>query len=132
MVDRVYISTEDREKYEKLKREISFLSDKDAKDLFLFAFVYGVRFNSKKALTKKEGYFRTEYLKDADKALLRIVGIFYESFEILDDLDRVLELAEKYAHAGIDILINDLKSKSIGTFEKKLELSLLEQVTEQN
>lgn len=132
MVDRVYISTEDREKYEKLKKEISFLSDKDAKDLFLFAFVYGVRFNSKKALTKKEGYFRTEYLKDADKALLRIVGIFYESFEILDDLDRVLELAEKYAHAGIDILINDLKSKSIGTFEKKLELSLLEQVTGQN
>jgi hypothetical protein len=129
MVDRVYISTEDRDKYEKLKKEVSFLGDKDAKDLFLFAFVYGVRYNSKKTLTKKDGYFRTEYLKDEDKALLKIVAIFHESFDILNEMDKVLDLAEKYAHAGIDILINELKSKSIGTFEKKLELTLLELTT---
>lgn len=129
MTDRVYVSIEDREKYERLKKEVSFLNDKDAKDLFLFAFVYGVRYNTKKLLTRKDGYFRTEYLKDEDKTLLKTIAIFQESFEILNDMDKVLELAETFAHAGIDIIINEIKSKSIGSFEKKLELTLLEMTT---
>lgn len=127
MKDRVYISTEDRVKYETLKKEISFLGDKDAKDLFLFALIYGVYYrNKKKDLLKREGYFRTEYLRDEDKALLKVVGVFDESFDILNDMDKVLDLAEKYAHNGIDIILNELKSTSVGSFEKKFELALLE------
>lgn len=127
MKDRVYISAEDRVKYETLKGEISFLSDKDAKDLFLFAFIYGVYYkNKKKELSKREGYFRTEYLRDEDKALFKVVGVSDESFDILNDMDKILDLAERYAHNGIDILLNELKSKSVGSFEKNFELTLLE------
>lgn len=124
-IDRIYIDANDREKYEMLKNESINFKDFSTKELFLIALTYGIKYGQPEKLTKKDGFIRTEYLKDEDWAIFKAVAIYYESFEVLDNLDTVLEIVESYAHAGIVLLERDIKGSEFGSFEKRYELDLM-------
>jgi len=126
MKDRLYIDKSDRPKYESLKSEIDFLKDKDAKDLFLFAMMYGIKNSRKKEIKIREGYVRTAYLKDEDLAILKAISIYFESPEILNDFDKALDLCEMYAHAGIDFLFQEFQSSQYGSAQNKIEREIIE------
>jgi hypothetical protein len=121
MADRLFIDSDDRRKYEEIKKVIDFLSDKDTKDLFIFAMLNGFKNNQRKQLNRREGFVRTEYLHDQDLAIIKSIAINYESFDILTDLDNVFKIAEELAHAGIDLLYLEINSQSLGSYEKRFE-----------
>jgi len=121
MADRLFIDSDDRRKYEEIKKVIDFLSDKDTKDLFIFAMLNGFKNNQRKQLNRREGFVRTEYLHDQDLAIIKSIAISYESFDILTDLDNVFKIAEELAHAGIDLLYLEINSQSLGSYEKRFE-----------
>lgn len=121
--DRLFVDKKDLELYKRSKSEDMF-RDKDNKDLFILAMAYGYKNNVKRALEAREGYVRTEYLKAEDLALINGLAISTESVETLSTPERVFQLAEEYAHAGIRLLVDKIESGSFGSFEKKFEKEL--------
>ena len=124
--DRIYIDPADRQIYQKIKQELYFLEDKENKDLFMFALSYGYKYGSDKSLERREGFIRTEYLNEEDWTLLRALTISKFGLEKLEDPNHVLDLAERYAHGGILLLIKHIESTPIGGFEKGFEKDIME------
>lgn len=122
----ILIDKDDRKLYERLKEETIF-QKKLNKDLFLTAVGYGFKNNVKKAINKTDNTFlRTYYLADEDWAFLKSLAISESSLDILKDMNEVLNIAEEYAHAGIEILVNEIDSFQIGTFAKKMEKDVVD------
>lgn len=118
--DRLSIEKNDKEKYEKLREE-SIFKEKDNKDLFIFAMAYGYTKNVCKTLESKEGYVRTEYLKSEDWALIDSLVIDKGSIDMLGNPEKIFQLAEQYANAGIKLLNEKINSIQFGSFDKYLE-----------
>jgi len=124
-LDRLYIDDEDKELYEKIRNEI--FKNKDNKDLFLFAMAKGFKVHKRSPLQKKFGFVRTEYLLPQDRALLNAIAIYEKGSEdVLLNEEEVFQIAEEYAHYGIQILKGELETSQFGSFDKKLEKELFE------
>ena len=50
-------------------------SGKDTKDLFIIALAFGFKNKVRRSFQNREGYVRTEYLTDKDKALLYAIAL---------------------------------------------------------
>jgi len=121
--DRLFIDKDDKASYEHLKEE-SMFADKDNKDVFIMAMVYGYSRKESTAIDRKHGYVRTSYLNDEDWALLRAIALAEESAEVLADSEKVCQLCEQYANAGIKLLYGKIIKGSFGSFEKEFEKEL--------
>lgn len=126
--DRLYIPDGFREeKYRKLLNRGSPLEGQPAKVLFILAMMKGVTTKKERDLgPKKDGYVRTSYLSDEDRALIYSVVVQKTgSLDVLADKKRVFDIAERFAAGGIQLLIDDVFNETeASTFERRLELDV--------
>lgn len=122
----VAVGKEDREYYNLLKEEELF-KKADWKDIFMIAFAIGFRNGLRRELSKQHsgGLFRRSYLMEEDKACIAAVAVCEESPDLLLDGEKIIRIAEEYAHAGIGILYSKQESL-LGTFEKDFEREILQ------
>jgi len=100
---------------------------RENKELFLLAMGIGFHERSQKKLKSKEGYVRTEYLSDEEKAIIKSIAISKEGdLSILLDKKKVYSIAEEYAAAGIKILSEKVFGGEYGSYIKKLESDLVQ------
>jgi len=129
--DRLYIDEADRKLYDEISTEIFGGESERRKDQFLLAMAIGFKNKVKRPIKKKEGFFRRDYLRPEDEALINAVAIYdANSIEILLDKEKVFSIVEQYAHAGIRILHGEIKSGEPGSYLKKLERELFEKYKE--
>jgi len=120
------IDEEDKELYDKLKKEDIF-KDKNRRDQFLFAMSIGFKNRFRIPIKKKlkGGFFRTEDLRQEDRTLVNSVALsVINSIEDLSNREEVYKIAEEYAHGGIKLLIGKIESTQFGTFWKIFEKEL--------
>jgi hypothetical protein len=121
----VVIGNEDRELYDRLKEteEIFRVKGLEWKDIFIIAVGWGIRKKSRKPIQKRDsgGLFRTSYLREEDEALLAATALYDASDEILADGEKVVKIAEEYAHGGIHELWDWVRSTPFEAFEKDFE-----------
>jgi len=128
--DRFYIDNNDKDLYRRLKEQVNLFSDRDNKDMFIFAVCYGFKNDFRKSLSSKFGFVRAEYLKEDDWALLKVLAVKADNIEVLNNQDKIIEIAEEYAHGGIELLIKDVNESQYDSFEKNFELLLFELVNQ--
>ena len=123
--DRINIDKADRLLYQKVVDEnVLQFKEKDRKDQFIFAMAVGFANKIRRPLTAKEGFFRTEYLRPEDEALICAIALYEGNVEVLADKERVFQVAEEYAHAGIKLLVDELEGPGFANFSKRLEREL--------
>jgi hypothetical protein len=122
--DRLYIPRNQRETYQKIVGPGSPLEDCDARVAFMMAVATGYAHQRKTHPSgPKDGYVRTEYLRDRDRAFLCAIAVERTgSLEVLADMKKVFEIAESYAAAGASLLAEDIDNVANGPFEKRLEM----------
>lgn len=127
-VDRLYIDENgDKKLYDTLKNNEEFFKNNNSnKELFLFSMAIGFINKSRQKFSgKKLGYFLEKDLKYEDFVLLNTVAIFEtESLDILNDKEKIFNIAEEYAHGGLKLLSDDIESVQFGSFSKNFELKL--------
>lgn len=132
--DRIYIDIRDWDVIEKIERENYFnFSDKNKqrKDQFMFAMAIGVNsglnIDSINIENKKE-IFLTKYLTEIDMAIFYAVAIRSSNgnLNIINDLNEVYKIVQKYAHIGFKILSDKIESISYGSLEKIFEVEMAE------
>ena len=121
--DRINIDKNDRELYNKLEE---VFQGKTRKEQFLFAMAFGFKNDVRRPLKTKEGFFLIKDLRPEDEALLNALAMFRSGPEILSNKEEAFRMAEEYAHAGVKILADEIKSSSFGSFAKKFEKELFE------
>lgn len=123
--DRLNIDKDDRILYE----EIKLFEGKENKEKFIFAMAYGFFNNLKFPLKKKEGYILNKYLVEEDEALIYSLAIKSSgTAEILLDMQKVYEVVEEYAHAGLKLLHEETSTNAeFGSFNLQLEKKLFEE-----
>ena len=123
MPDRINIDKNDRELYDKLEE---IFQGRTRKEQFLFAMAIGFKNDVRRPLKTKEGFFLIKDLRPEDDALINALGMYKKGTEVLSNKEEVFRIAEEYAHAGIKILADEVKSSSFGSFTKKFEKELFE------
>lgn len=123
--DRVYIAKQDRALYDKLALEVP--SDKmRLKDWFLLAVATGLAQNVHSELESREDFVRAEYFTERDMSLMKAAAFKGAgSIDAVQTLSGLFGWAEKYAHAGIQILSNMIDESSYEGFDKLLEEELV-------
>jgi len=125
-VDRIYIDKKDIGDYERLKQRDSPFANSQNKEIFLAALVIGYHEGGRIELKNKEGYFRTEYLTDEERALIKAIAVSAEgTLNVLLDDQKVYSIAEEYATGGITLLKARVFGGDYGSYTKKLESELL-------
>ncbi len=124
--DRLYVGKGDIELYNKLQQEW-ILRGKSRKEQFMLALAFGFKNGVSDEIDQPKEFFRREYLRTEDEALLYAVAIKAKGeLDLLSDLEAVFKIAQEYAHAGIRLLADEIAGTSFGSFEKKFEKSLFE------
>jgi len=128
MIDRLSVDKDDRELYDALNNEDMLKltgGRRTRKDQFLLAMAFGFKSNLSEPLKAKDGFFNSRDLHPEDWALLNAVAMYQTgTVAVISNTDEVFEIAQEYAHAGIKLLINTIKTTQSGAFEKQLEKEL--------
>jgi len=126
ITDRLYVGKGDKELYDRLADEW-ILRNKTRKEQFLLAMAFGFKSGVRRELDQRDEFFFRKDLRVEDEALLDAVAIQAEgTLDVLSDEERVLSIAQEYAHAGIRLLADEIEGASFGSFEKKFERELFE------
>jgi len=130
--DRINIDRKDKELYNEGLDPINWLKFRERggkrtrKEQFLFAMAVGFKNRVRRPLETKEGFFLIKDLQPEDEALLNALAMFEKGVEILSNKEEVFKIAEEYAHAGIKILVDEIKSSPFGSVDKKFEKELFD------
>lgn len=128
--DRLYIDKSDRKIVETFEERSYFnFKNKTQKDKFIFAMCYGYNSGIKKMeIKKKEEFFFTKNLNSKDQTILYSIALEHTGdVNVLNDINKVYEIAQMYAHIGFKILSDLEESTSIGgSLESKFEIELKE------
>jgi len=118
----IYRDINDIDKYDFIRKE-EFFKEKDNKDIFIFAMAFGFQNNIEMKINKRDeaGFIRTEYLDEYDWTLIKSVAIDKKGIEVLDQPEQVIEIAENYAHGGIQQLCRQIENLQFGSLEKWIE-----------
>jgi hypothetical protein len=126
----VYIDANDKPTYDMLSEKGGPLEGMDNKDMFLLAMALGYMNNIKVELKDRLYFFRTSYLDNHEKALLKAIAVSEEgSLDVLSDKKKIYSLAEQYATGGLKLLRNiafekfgkDLYKKLLPELSSKME-----------
>ncbi len=122
----VAIGEKDKEYYDALKAEELF-KNTEWKDIFIIALGTGFRNRLRREIGKQHsgGLFRRSYLKEEDETLIAAVALSIEPPDVLLDGEKIIHIAEEYAHCGIGIL-DKKRESSYGAFEKEFEQEVLQ------
>ena len=123
----IYIDKKDVADFTSLReRKDSPFANAQNKEIFLAAMVVGFHEGGRIEVKNREGYIRTEYLSDEERALIRAIAISAEGgLNALLDEQKVYSIAEEYATGGISLLKAKVFSGEYGSYVKKLESELL-------
>lgn len=119
--DRIYILKEHRNVYKKIGSRSAFQKATNS-EIFMVALGLGLRGGEPLPFGKKsrDGLVVLSSFPRKYVALVKAVAISKEGVEVLGDLERVYTIAEEYANAGIDTLV-DLSSKQSEAILSELE-----------
>ncbi|MCS7242529.1 hypothetical protein [Candidatus Caldatribacterium sp.] len=128
----VNIDEEDKKAYKELGESEEIFRNADAKDIFIIAVGLGVHKGLRKPIQKKHsgGFFRGSYLREEDEALLAAVAVYATSVDVLCNEREVVEIAEEYAHGGVQELLRWVQSSPFECFEKDFEREIVELIEE--
>lgn len=130
--DRLYIKKSDFDDYKRLIEEKdSPLHGKDNKYLFMMAMCIGFHEGIKTELPvgNKKDYVRLEYLTDKERSIIKALAVAEEgNLDVLLDKKKVYSIAEQYAATGIKLLKDKVFSGGYGSFSKKLESELVDEL----
>jgi hypothetical protein len=135
--DRIYIDEEDRVLIKTIddhpEADVRQLlsnnapANRNRKEQFLYFMAVGVAHNTQLPIKKREsgGFFLLKDLKPEDNTLIDTVAIWDQgNADVLSDRAKVLEIAERYAHAGVRFIADNIDSQQFGSFLKKMEQDL--------
>lgn len=122
---RIYV----RKKYIDIYRELRIDKPvsprvfKENKDLFVLCSTIGYKFEHKNQLKNSEMLFWSGTLEDYQETVLKAIAIKSskeDTLSILDDQEKIYRIAEQYADAGMEILVEQIlhpfvKEKEDGT-----------------
>ena len=126
ITDRLYVGKGDRELYDRLADEW-ILRNKTRKEQFLLAMAFGFKGDTRRELDQRDEFFFRKDLRPEDEAMLDAVAIQAEgALDVLSNKEKVLSIAQEYAHAGIRLLADEMEGASFGSHEKKFEKELFD------
>lgn len=124
--DRLFVGKGDRELYDRLEQKW-ILRGKTRREQFLLAMAYGFKNGVHRPLDQRDEFFFRKDFRTEDEAMLYAIAIKAEGkLDVLCDKEKVLQIAQEHAHAGIRLLADEFASSPFGSFEKKFERSLFE------
>lgn len=120
----------DRDLYNEIEQEV-FL-EMPRKDQFLFAMAFGFKYQTRRELGTKEGFFLAKDMGPRDEALMNALAVVETgSVAVLADRARVYQIAEEYAHAGVKLLHSQVTSEQHGSFYKRFERDIFDMLEDQ-
>ena len=126
ITDRLCVGKGDRELYDHLA-DGWILRNKTRKQQFLLAMAFGFKSGARRELDERDAFFLRKDLRAEDEAVLDAVAVQAEgTLDVLSDKEKVLSIAQEYAHAGIRLLADEVEGASFGTYEKKFEKELFD------
>ncbi|SDA65064.1 hypothetical protein [Methanobrevibacter millerae] len=108
--NRIFIRKKDREIYQSIKTANGILSKASNSELFVMAMVLGFKEKGKGSLKNissdaNEGFIRIESVDDDSWNMIKAFALYEEEdVNVLGDIDKMLDIAEKYANEGIKVL----------------------------
>lgn len=120
----------DRDLYNEIEQEV-FL-DMPRKDQFLFAMSLGFKYQTRRELGTREGFFLAKDMGPRDEALINALAVVETgSVAVLADRAQVYQIAEEYAHAGVKLLHSQVTSEQPGSFYKRFEKDVFDMLEDQ-
>jgi len=121
--DRANVDKNDRKIYSKISEgKDGFFKGANRKEQFLTAMAIGFLNNVRKPLGNKDALFNTREIDSKDMALINAVYVYdTDNLDGLTNGEEILKIAEEYAHAGINILNDQIESTTLGNFWKQYE-----------
>ena len=110
IIDRVFIRKEDREIYQRIRTENGALNGVKNVDLFLMAMVLGFEEKGRDGFNEKtpklsDGLIRTASFSSDHWNLIKSFAVYItEDINVLLDINKMLDIAQRYAYFGITIL----------------------------
>ncbi len=106
----VSYSKEQRKIYDKLMMDqLSPFKGKNMSDIFVYAAVFGFKNNKRTELLVKRPQISAVAFTKSQKSILLTIAISdRQNIDVLFDADRVIDIIEQYANAGVEILEQDL------------------------
>ncbi|VVB86457.1 Uncharacterised protein [uncultured archaeon] len=128
--DRINVEKGERDN---LYDKIELFKGKSRKEQFLFAMAIGFKNKVKRRLETTDGFFLIKDMRLEDEVLINAIAINdFNSVEVLSNKEDVFKIAEEYAHAGIKLLYDKMKSTQFGSFEKQFEKDIIDAYKELN
>jgi dnd system-associated protein 4 len=126
--DRLFVEKEEVNNFQLLRKEKdSPLYNKENKDVFIMAMIMGLKNGVRLPLKSKEGFIREEYLNNDERSIIKAIAVNAEAnLSVLLDSDKMYQIAEEYAAAGIKYLVDSVFKKQHGSYTKRLESELIE------
>jgi dnd system-associated protein 4 len=126
--DRLYVDKDDLKDFKLLQDEKdSPFYKRENKDVFIMATIMGLKYGARMPVKSKEGFFREEYLNNDERSIIKAIAISEEKdVSVLNDMEKVYQIAEEFAKAGIRYLRDSVFAKEHGSYLKRLESELLE------
>ena len=119
---------------ESFKKDFDRLLEKDSpikgnKRVFIMAMIKGFMLKNRLKLKKKHDFVRIEYLSPEEKSIIKALAL-YESkdLNIYSNIKEIYSIAEEYASGGIQDLNEEIFGKQHGTYVKRLESQLVDEV----
>lgn len=116
-----------QKEYNELKRK-GFFKDKDNTIIFIFSMIFG--FNAKKSKSLKDPYpvVNCTGFDDESAWLIASIAIKEKGMEVLNDMNDIRKIAERYANGGFELLKDELDSEKSGDMAKRLEAKILDMI----
>lgn len=126
--DRVYISGSDRPIYDTLKKySDSPLKGRKNKEIFMMAMIIGFyKTGVRTELKNPVDYDHVENLGPDRRTIIKAIAVAEEGMNVLDDEEKIYNIANEYAATGIKILESMVNNHEYD-FIKKLESMLVEE-----
>lgn len=135
--DRFSINEKNKKDYDRLKDKDSPFSDNDNWELFMMALIVGYESGTPIALEKKLGYAQAVTFDETDLSIIKAIAVKETgSLDVLINKSKVFSIAEQYANAGIELLVekvfngeygncvNRINSRLVDFFEKNIKTDL--------
>jgi hypothetical protein len=101
---------------------------KDNKEVFIAAMIVGFKNDMRKQFQTRQEYIWSHYLNDEELSIIKALAINKEkSLTVLNDKEKVFQIAGEYASGGIKYLKDSIfNKKHHGSYLKRLESELLD------
>jgi hypothetical protein len=129
--DRIYIMKDDRDAYKKIASRSAFRKASNS-EIFMLSLALGLRGGEPKEFGGKsrDGLVVLSSFPRKYDAIVKAIAISKEGVEVLGDPERTYTIAEEYANAGVEMLM-ELSSKQSEAILSELESIMITELKEE-